>query len=170
MYVMAWDTQRRRGGTPVVTPTRIGSEIANFYRHAVPLQEADGYPFLTQLHIHNECEISAIHGLEFADDPEGDEPSAQFGWLVHDGRFARISEDGTPYRDRDRTIASLLASLHAKVAWEDFNRFFSYTDEVHGRDVLSYRHHGTKWAYEGLSPAQARALTAKIPKRPANRA
>jgi hypothetical protein len=164
MYVMAWNAQRRQNGSPAITPARIAAEIADFYRRSVSVIEADGYPFLTQLHIHNECEISAIHGVEL-DESGSDEMVAQFGWLVQDGRFVRIDSHGLPYRDRDRTVASLLASLHTKVVpMEHFNRFFSYADEVRGQDVLGYRHHGITWAYEDLSPEEARQFTANTPR------
>jgi hypothetical protein len=161
MHVMAWDFQRRKDGGAVASPTRIADAIVDFYSQNVAIESADGYPFLTQLLIYNECEISAVHGIE-----DIEAGIFHFGWHIRDGRFVRINESGEPYRDRDRTIASLLASLHWNIGQDNFNRFFSYTDEISGRDVLDYRFAATKWAYTGLGTHEARQLTEKLPRRP----
>lgn len=161
LHILAWDRQRRGNGDPVVSPARIAREVAAFYSGHVPITEADGYAYLTQLLLYNECEISAVHGMGGG---VSNETAYRFGWMVRDGQFVRLGPDGAPYRDCDRTIASLLASLHWSVSERDFNRFFSYTDEISGREVLPYRHSGTEWAYTDLDVDGARQLTAGRPR------
>jgi hypothetical protein len=170
MHIVAWDRQRRKGGRAIVTPKRLAAEVASFYQKNVSIESADGYPFLDQLLIYNECEISAVHGFVGADTIEDAakltaEPEFTFGWQTLDGRFTRIDGSGELYRDRDRTIASLLASLHINVGTDDdFNRFFSYTDEVRYRGLPAYEFAGVDWAYTSLKDGQPRQFTAKIPR------
>jgi hypothetical protein len=69
------------------------------------------------------------------------------GWSTQSGKFARHDENGVMRRSGDRTIASLLASLHY-VASEDFNRFYSYVDETRTNEG-DYPHHGfSEWLTE----------------------
>jgi len=167
LYLMAWDFQRRTDGHAVTNPTRVAGEIAAFYRDNVSINDADGYPYLRKLLVHNECEVTAIHGLGNEDEVRDTavEPKVQFGWTIQDGRFVRADPDGALHRDRDRTIASLLASLHWDVGQDDFNRFFSYTDEVRGNNLTNYPHNGAHWAYTGLVSGQARQLTSHTPRK-----
>jgi hypothetical protein len=154
LFILAWDFQRDRRGRAATDPTRLRKQIAEFYANTLDVNDADGYPFLMKLLVHQECEIGSIFGME--DQADG---GSRFGMHTSDGRFTRIDENDQPFRDRVRTIASLLASLHYLVAKDEFNRFFSYVDEVRGQDLLDFAHEGIEWAYRGLSNEQARHLT-----------
>jgi hypothetical protein len=76
------------------------------------------------------------------------------GWHAADGRFHRFDSNGNIYRDKDRTIASLLASLHIATGWNTFNRFFSYTDEARDDRLLPYEHRGLTWCWHDLKRVQ----------------
>jgi hypothetical protein len=125
LFVMGWEIKRDKLGRTTTTPARLRKPVADFYKVNVQQSEVDGYPFLQKLLIYNEAEIFAVYGGEL-----GENPKLSFGWSSSDGCFARVDNDGKLFRDRDRTVASLLASLHWIINKEDFNRFFSYVDEV----------------------------------------
>lgn len=137
LFVLAWDYQRDGQERPRTNPAKLRSTIAEFYRNRVDVEDAEGYPFLLKLLVHRQCEIGTVFGT-------GDRAKngTAFGMLSHDGRFYRLGDDGKPSRDRDRTIASLLASLHILVAEDNFNRFFSYTDEIRPGSDTDDEHYG----------------------------
>ena len=116
MYLMAWDVQRDRSYRPRVTPKHLLKLIADYYSEHLHLGEADGYPLLNNLLLYNECEIGPL----WRAGPEPDY-TMDFGWRIADGRFVRSSSSGDFIRDKDRTIASLLADLHINVNYGDFN-------------------------------------------------
>jgi hypothetical protein len=128
--------------------------IARLYGDNVSLDEIDGFPLLQRLLIHNEAEIVGTVQVERAKEGFVD----HFGWTALDGRFVRASEDGNLIRDKDRTIAQLLAALHITVAEEDFNRFFSYQDEVRNQHVLPYKYATMARAWSNLDTATTRRL------------
>ena len=127
--------------------------MAEFYAQNVDVDDAEGYPFLEKLLVHQECELATVFGLE-------DEPKAggRFGVMDLDGRFYRLGTNGEPFRDRDRTIASLLASLHYLVAADDFNRFFSYVDELRYNNVGNKSPSDVEWFFRNLTTEQSRKL------------
>lgn len=157
LFAMAWQIQRRANGQPTTTPTRVRETVADFYATHVQESEADGYPFLSKVLIHNEAEIGSVFGLDKVDGKF----LHRFGWHSADGRFARVGPDGKLFRDKDRTVASLLASLHWEVGREHFNRFFSYTDEVKDRRSLHYEHEGISWAWSNLP--EGKRFNADVP-------
>ena len=162
MYVMAWDFEKRSpNGTVTPRPGLLAQSVADFYSERVPPSEADGLPLLEALFVHNETEISLIFGLE---DDEAD--GSKIGWFVHSGRFVR-ARSGTLEWDRDRTIASLLAALHYKVVESgNFNRFFSYADEVRNQHELTYEHDDLVWAWRNLVGDDGRQFTRDVPRNP----
>jgi hypothetical protein len=162
LFVMAWEVRRDRSGRPMASPTRLRELVTSFYTDHVNQSEVDGYPFLQKLLIHNESEIFSTFGIDMTE--EGSRHS--FGWSSRDGRFIRVDENGELFRDKDRTVASLLAALHWIVAKEDFNRFFSYVDEVSDSRSLPYEHSGTSWAWTNVP--DVRLFTAQVPQRRAS--
>jgi hypothetical protein len=78
------------------------------------------------------------------------------GWYNMDGKFKRFKPSGTVFRDRDRTIAALLARLHVTMGLDKFNRFFSYPDETRDDKLLPYRYHGINWAWSRVSSSKGR--------------
>lgn len=147
LAVMAWNISSDTTGRLKVTPPAVCKMIANFYSNHVDLDQVDGYPFLRQLLIHNEAEIVATVQVEQTPDGFID----HFGWSAWDGCFTRVSKDGALVRDKDRTVASLLAALHIKVSGlEDFNRFFSYQDEVKSNYRLPYKYAASELAWSNL--------------------
>lgn len=160
LFALAWQIAKRPDGRPTTNPTRVRELLASFYAETVNECEADGYPFLNMLVVHNECEISAVHGM----DTIGGRYVHRFGWYSRDGCFVRVGKDGALYRDKDRTIASLLAALHWACGREHFNRFFSYADEIkHHRVALPYAHDGTSWAWSNLP--EGRSFNADVPEK-----
>jgi hypothetical protein len=117
----------------------------------------DGYPFLQQLLIHNEAQI--IGSIQVEETPGGF--IDHYGWSAWDGCFIRISKDGSLIRDKDRTIAYLLATLHMAVAEDDFNRFFSYRDEVNSQTILPYKYAASESAWSNLDTEVIKRLNAR---------
>jgi hypothetical protein len=83
-----------------------------------------------------------------------------------------VSEDGRVVRDKDRTIAQLLAALHIAVAEEeaaaraappfgDFNRFFSYQDEIRNQRIIPYKYAATSRAWSNLNAPVVRRMNAR---------
>jgi hypothetical protein len=143
---MAWSIPSDAAGRLRVTPAAVCKMIARFYAEHVNLDQVDGYPFLQQLLIHNEAQIIGTAQIEQT--PEGFRD--HYGWSAWDGCFIRVSKDGSLFRDKDRTIAYLLAALHMAVAENDFNRFFSYRDELNSQGTLPYKYAVAERAWSDL--------------------
>lgn len=137
LIAMAWSFQKRRDGRPVTKPPRVRDRIADYYKEHVQHGELRGFPILSHLFVYDECDI--VRTIR-SDEIDGTY-KFQDGWCSTDGRFIRFAS-GKPKRDKDRTIAALLATLHYATSQEDFNRFFSYTDEIRETDLVPYEHYG----------------------------
>ena len=137
LFAMAWSIQTRSNGRPVTNPTRVRDRIAEYYKSNVRHDELRGFPLLSHLFIYNECDIFR---MLWVDEVNG-ESRFREGWASGDGRFVRFA-DGEPYRDKDRTIATLLAALHYATGQDSFNRFFSYADETRDTELVPYAHTG----------------------------
>jgi hypothetical protein len=146
LVVMAWSISSDAAGRLRVTPAGVCKMIARFYAEHVNLDQVDGYPFLQQLLIHNEAQIIGSAQIEQTSEGFRD----HYGWSAWDGCFIRVSKDGSLFRDKDRTIAYLLAALHMAVAEDDFNRFFSYRDEVKSQGILPYKYAVAERAWSDL--------------------
>lgn len=158
LAVMAWGIPSDTAGRLKVTPAAACKMIAGFYSSHVNLAQADGYPFLQQLLIHNEAEI--IASLQVEQTLEG--YTDHYGWSAWDGCFTRVSKDGALVRDKDRTIASLLAALHMTVTgMEDFNRFFSYQDEVKSSYRVPYKYRASEIAWSDLEADMVKKINAR---------
>lgn len=149
LAAMAWSIAKRRSGRLETTPSKVRDHIASAYAQAVSKEELDDFPLLEHLMIYAEAEISLTYGNE-----ESTVLPMHLGWHTRDGRFHRFNTDGKVYRDKDRTIASLLASLHIATGWDTFNRFFSYADETRDDKLLPYRHGGFSWCWRDLERVQ----------------
>lgn len=159
LFAMAWQISKGRNGNPTTNPTRLRELISAYYPQHISEAETDGYPFLRHLFVHNECEISSLYGLEEV----AGRYVHSFGWHSQDGRFTRVDKDGKLYRDKDRTIASLLAELHWACGREQFNRFFSRTDEVKNQFKSQGLHEDITWAWPDI--AEGKVFNAAIPTR-----
>lgn len=160
LAVMAWGISTDASGRLKITPKSVCKIIASFYSSHVDLDSVDGYPFLGKLLVHNETEIVSTLQLERSTGSP-DSFVNHWGWSATDGRFTRVSEDGTLVRDKDRTIASLLASLHMKVSGsKDFNRFFSYQDEVRNKHVAPYKYAASETAWSDLEADDVKRIIA----------
>jgi hypothetical protein len=135
LMAMAWRISPNANGRSVTNAARVRSRIAAHYSANVPVDELAGFPILNHFFIYNEADIHES-GWYVTGSP------GESGWVSGDGRFIRFRADGAPYRDRDRTIASLLATVHLSLGMEHFNRFFSYADETRRQDVVRYPHYG----------------------------
>jgi hypothetical protein len=90
--------------------------------------------------------------------------ASHLGWSSRDGRFTRISSSGSLVRDKDRTVAALLAALHWDIAKPEFNRFFSYQEEVNNRNAIPYKHSGISHAWPNLSIEDSKRITDRLPR------
>jgi len=158
LAVMAWRISSDKAGRPKVTPAAACKIITKFYAEHVDLDQVDGYPFLQQLLIHNEAQIIGSVQVEQTQGGFKD----HYGWSAWDGCFIRVSKDGSLFRDKDRTIAYLLAALHMAVAEDDFNRFFSYRDEVKSQSILPYKYAASESAWSNLQADVIMQLSARI--------
>jgi len=156
LFAMAWKIKERSDGRRVTTPSKIRDSIADYYAKNLDEKELDGLPLLRHLFIYDESEISGRLGN---DDLENVLPM-NFGWCSADGRFKRFKENGEVYRDKDRTIASLLAALHLVANQDYFNAFFSYTDETRDDKLLPYDHYGISWAWKNIASTKERTFNA----------
>jgi hypothetical protein len=135
LMAMAWKIKSS-------SPTKIRECIGKFYKE---FPKRPVYPILDTLLIYNECEIS----FTYVGDSETGHTIWRDGWYSRDGRFTRFNEQKKPYRDKDRTVASLLARLQLVTGEENFNRFFSYMDETNKDDLISYEHRGFTPVWDG---------------------
>lgn len=159
--LLAWDVQKRKSGAAVATPAAFRKRIVREYNQSVKFDELNGFPVLDALFIYNECEIRRT--IWTYSEPE----KWVDGWQSKDGRFTRF-ENGKPYRDKDRTIAMLLANLHYATHPLGFNRFFSYVDETRDDRLTNYEHNGiTPWfegsTIEAIPPNEPTVVRLKQP-------
>lgn len=140
LHCFCWSAKGRSG---LGQGRAFRKQIADFYKTNVNLEQFGSRPMLHSLMIYNEWEISEVQGLG-EDNPR----EHMVGWHSRRGRFVRVDERGQLFLDRDRTIASLLASLHWAVAKDKFNRFFSYADEVRSNDVPDLTESEVTWAWQ----------------------
>lgn len=163
LFLMAWGIQKRKSGAFVATPVALRERIVREYRKSVQFDELNGFPVLDALMIHNECEVRRTLWSE--EDPE----YWADGWQTKDGRFTRFKA-GKAFRDKDRTVAMLLANLHYATEPKNFNRFFSYVDETRDDEQVRYEHKGfTPWfegdSIEAVPPNEPTVERLKRPKR-----
>lgn len=149
LLAMAWSIAKRRNGRLETNPAKLRDQIANIYSREVAKQELDDFPLLSHLMIYAEAEISLTYGRD-----DSTVVPMHLGWHTRDGCFHRFNSDGNIYRDKDRTIAALLAHLHVETGWSSFNRFFSRTDEVRDGKLISYKHGGFTWCWRDLEHVQ----------------
>ena len=163
VFLFAWQISSDKTGKALLSIPSARSMIARYYADNVSPAETDGYPILRSVLIHNLAEIHSIIRVETPDG--GTTWRDSFGWRSSSGRFIRVAPDGTLFRDKDRTIASLLAALHWRISSDDFNRFFSYTDEISDRDALPFPDGGISFAWEDLPAGQFSAEIPRVPNR-----
>jgi hypothetical protein len=146
LIVMAWSISNDAASRLTITPAGVCKMIAKFYAENVDLDDVDAYPFLRQFLIHNEAEI--FGSVQVVKTSRG--YADHYGWSAWDGRFIRVAKDGSLERGQDRTIAQLLAVLHMAVAEEDFNRFFSYQEEIKDKNIVAYKYSTSVRAWSDL--------------------
>ena len=149
LLAMGWSMAKRSDGRPSTNPEKLWKTISDRYRLRAIETDLDAFPLLSNLYIYNEVEIGSTFGFE-------DQPAEgmRFGWCSMDGRFKRFNASGKVYRDKDRTIAALLARLHVTMGPEKFNRFFSYPDETRDDKLLPYKYHGYDWTWSQVSSSK----------------
>jgi len=151
LSVVAWSIGKTSNGKDKTNAAAIRNAIGKAYAEAVSKEQLDHFPLLGHMMIYNEAEISLIYGNS---EPSGSVLPMHLGWHSGDGRFRRFDKNGKVYRDKDSTIASLLANLHMATGRENFNRFFSYADEARDDKLLPYPHAGLTWVWHDLSHVQ----------------
>ena len=117
---MAWQVGVRSDGRARITERATRERILRSYRDGLRLEELDGFPILNAALVYEQFEVSPCTSSE------GDQLT--FGFLSSRGKAIRFDDHGTPSEAGDRTISSLLGSIHYHLG-PGFNRFFSRTDQ-----------------------------------------
>jgi len=130
----AWAMVTDSKGRPCLNGTGIRKRIAAFYKRKLMSSSLSGFPVLTSLSVYSDYEVHLSGWGDSAD-------TIRTGWFTGQGRFIRFDENGKPYLDGDRTVASLLAGIQYRLGG-NFNRFFSYVDETRRTDVLPHKDQG----------------------------
>jgi hypothetical protein len=142
LCAMAWRVDVDDKGLPKTDGSRLRKRIAAKYKEKIAISELRLLPVLSHAYIYNECCVS------FATSISGESADLEVGWMTTPGQFVRVTGPNSPRYDGERTIASLLATVHLSIDStldESFNRFFSYMDETRA-SLLPYEHEGfTVW-------------------------
>lgn len=158
LFVMGWEIYKDKNDRPSVSCKSIREQVAKFYRENIDFQQLAGLPILEKVLIYNECEISLCG---WSDKIDG-EFQMKEGYHCSDGRFTRFDDNSKAYRSGDRTVASLVASIHWNLG-NNFNRFFSYTDETRSPEKhIPYEHSGFSFFIENNDDA-IKALNTDVP-------
>lgn len=145
LLAMGWSVYQSKGRA-VTNPSKIRKAISRRYGESVSADELDNFPLLHSLMIYNEAVINLC---SFPTGVGGDNDFSMMGlgWYSQDGRFSRIGSTGELYRDKDRTVAWMLAQLHLTLGLDNFNRLFSYLDEAKSGKRLPFPHDGHDLAW-----------------------
>lgn len=158
LFCMGWSIYKDKKGMLATNGTKARKQIADFYKKNLANDMLTGFPVLDSLYIHNECEIGLCGWAGYEDD----ELVMKESFCTQNGKFTRFKPNGEAYLGGDRTIASLLASIHCCFG-SNFNRFFSYHDETRQPDVhIPYAHNGFDFWIENDDDAIT-ALNTDIP-------
>lgn len=138
LYFLAWDVATRPDGSPQTDGVKCRKQIRDFYAKNLSLPEFAGMPYLDTGYIYDNCEV----GYCVSDSTASGKRIFESGWSTSPGKFVRIGDDGMPFLSGDRTVASLLASIHHDLG-TNFNRFFSRVDETRLKvDEIPFKQHG----------------------------
>lgn len=160
MYVMAWDFVRTKTGRPTTDGAKIRRQVVKFHKDSIALGELAGMPMLDKVLVYNECEVAQTIWTE----KRNESLVFKHGWYTSSGQFIRFNSDGQAQRSGDRTIAFLLAGIHYSLG-TNFNRFFSYVDEIREESLVPYAYAGFDfWLTEDEGePSLIRAVNSNIP-------
>ncbi|MEX3007306.1 DUF6602 domain-containing protein [Hoeflea sp. TYP-13] len=129
LFLMAWQVKTNRTGHRQITPSRTREIIASTYRNHLLADEADAFPLLEKVLVYDDFEITNCCYMSENPSETGFEYAE--GWASDEGRYLRSVSNKDKFEwQGDKTIATLLASLHYQLNRSGFNRFFSYTDEI----------------------------------------
>ncbi len=140
VFILAWDQKIAKSGNPEINARGVREAVAKIYRENQSLDDADAFPILDKLFVYNKYEISRLLWMISKEEENG--PLGRFGFHTVPGKFVRSDHNGNHTWGSDRTIASLIASIHATLDHEGFNRFFSHQDEVIEKSKLDFEHQG----------------------------
>ncbi len=130
LFVMAWEVKKNKQGHRQISPAKTREIISSFYAKHISPSESDGFPFLDKVLVYNDYIAYNAGYYAGKSQPELGFEIAQ-GWITGEGRYLRKNKtSGTLEWSGDKTISTLLASLHYQSNREGFNRFFSYNDEI----------------------------------------
>lgn len=127
LFVLAW-TQKMRNGSPEISFDGVRKKIAKRYADETDVGAMDAFPYLNSLAVYDEYEVSRLSSMLTKEQEGG--PLGRIGFQVRSGRFLRLDHEGNGNWRGDRTIANLVAQIHICLDRVNFNRFFSYTEEV----------------------------------------
>lgn len=158
LFALAWSIYEDKNGRPSTNGAKARKQIADFYKQNLKIENLSGFPVLDKLLIYNECDIQQCG---WGGEVEGKFVSRE-GFYTESGKFTRFDREGKPCIGGDRTIASLLASVHWSLG-KNFNRFFSYADETNQPEKhISYDYRGFDFWIENDDSA-IKAFNTDIP-------
>lgn len=138
LLLMAWQVAIDPNDGPQTDGKRLREKIFEIYSTEVDKNDLESFPILKSASIYNDCIVSSGAHIDSAD-------KISFGFHTEPGKFVRYESDGTHIVGGDRTIASLLATIHWSLG-TPFNRFFSYFDQTNRFDLPFHEHRGfTAW-------------------------
>lgn len=123
--IFAWNTPRKtEDNIPEFTGQQMRKQVVKFYKNNYPLEKVTSIRpvVLDTIYIYNEYIIEHGGAAGYVEEVLAE------GWHTSHGKFLRKNDDGSYFRQGDRTIATLLANIQYSVG--RFNRFFSYVDEI----------------------------------------
>ncbi|MDD3597841.1 DUF6602 domain-containing protein [Sulfuricurvum sp.] len=144
LFAMCWGISKNKNGKETTNGTKVREQITKYYDENVDKEDLTGFPILEALYVYNDFQVS---NMVWIDDKKVNTTILQ-GWGTSIGKFVRYDNKNEPYADGDSTISRLLANIHWSLG-EEFNRFYSYHDEIRGANVLNYQHDGfSPWLFE----------------------
>lgn len=148
LHLLAWSIGED-AGRRVLNGTKLRDHICQFHKEHVDPGELSGLPLLDSALVYDDCMVNRIYHV-------GDTDSV--GWMTFSGKFVGFDDAKNPVRTSDRTIASLLGSIHCELGTR-FNRFFSYVDQTNLEP--DYEHDGySPWLTDEV---ELRAVNKSVP-------
>lgn len=152
LNVLSWRHKLNAKGKPVTNAGAIREAIAEFYRSNVDRSDLNGYPTLSHVIGCGSFVISPVSDPTFA-------PEYRFGWLSEDCCLVHVHKDGSKFRARDHSIASLIGEVQYATDRERYNPCFSAiaSKNTNFEDALPesvWYNDGISWAWSDLTKKQ----------------
>lgn len=158
LFVMAWEVKKDRNGYSSISAKKAREIISKFYEKNLSPENADGFPMLEKLLVYDDF-IAHSSGYMPEKTDNGNNFSFAQGWATEQGRFLRRNSKTDSFDWRgDKTISTLLAALQYSANPNEFNRFFSYADEVKHVQGLNCKKSGFSATWVDLPTSKFRKI------------